>query len=249
MIAHWDVPAGGARDRAAASTWDGLAGGKVQRTGRYAFRLVGRAGWRPAQRRRSTSRAIASRSSGRRSSGPASAAFGGGRGHQGQDTFAACGTPLVAAHGGVVKYAGYHGRAGNYLVIDDEGVGHRLRLHAPARRRRWSRPATACGPGSRSASSATPAPPARCHLHFEIWTAPGLVLRRARRSTRCRRCAPGASTRLGGPGARPRRRGPCPRVSAPAPSRGARGPSRSRRRAAAGRPDAGPPRAPGSRVP
>ena len=49
--------------------------------------------------------------------------FGGGRGHQGQDNFARCGTRLAAARGGKVQYAGYHGRAGNYVVIDGAGTG------------------------------------------------------------------------------------------------------------------------------
>ena len=50
--------------------------------------------------------------------GTGAAAFGGGRGHQGQDTFAACGTPLVAARGGVVKFNDIQSAAGNYLVVD-----------------------------------------------------------------------------------------------------------------------------------
>ena len=41
-----------------------------------------------------------------------------GHTHQGQDVFAACGTKLVAAHGGKVQYRGYQSAAGNYLVID-----------------------------------------------------------------------------------------------------------------------------------
>ena len=36
---------------------------------------------------------------------------------------AACGTPLVAARGGAVQYAGYEGSAGNYVVIDGRGTG------------------------------------------------------------------------------------------------------------------------------
>ena len=37
---------------------------------------------------------------------------------------AACGTPLVAARGGTVQYAGYQGAAGNYIVIDGKGTGY-----------------------------------------------------------------------------------------------------------------------------
>ena len=59
---------------------------------------------------------------GRHGYGEAEARFGGGRGHQGQDVFAACGTPLVAVRGGNVQVRDYHGRAGNYLVIDGAGT-------------------------------------------------------------------------------------------------------------------------------
>ena len=80
--------------------------------------------------------------------GEFAAKFGGGRGHQGQDVFAACGTPLVAARGGIVKFKQYHSRAGYYLVIDGEQHRRRLRLHAPARRPRSSTRASACAPAS-----------------------------------------------------------------------------------------------------
>ena len=36
--------------------------------------------------------------------------------------FAKCGTPLVAARGGQVKFKQYHAAAGNYLVIDAAGT-------------------------------------------------------------------------------------------------------------------------------
>ena len=80
--------------------------------------------------------------------GEFAAKFGGGRGHQGQDVFAACGTPMVAARGGIVKFKQYHSRAGYYLVIDGERTGYRLRVHAPARRPRSSTRASACRPAS-----------------------------------------------------------------------------------------------------
>src|SRR6476646_9216701 len=46
-----------------------------------------------------------------------------GHTHQGQDIMAACGTPLVAARGGVVKANKYHPAAGNYLVINGDHTG------------------------------------------------------------------------------------------------------------------------------
>ena len=151
-------------------TWDGTAGGKVQRDGRYAFRVfaqsasgatassqVPAASRRASPRAPSSSSATSSRSAAPTPWAPARRAFGGGRGHQGQDTFAKCGTPLVAARGGVVKFKQYHSRAGHYIVIDgdDEGYDYaymhlrdavarrpgRPRLHRPADRlRRRHRP-------------------------------------------------------------------------------------------------------------
>ena len=55
--------------------------------------------------------------------GSAARRFGGGRGHQGQDIFAACGTPVVAARGGKVAFKQFHARAGHYIVIDGAGTG------------------------------------------------------------------------------------------------------------------------------
>ncbi len=48
--------------------------------------------------------------------------FGAGRGHQGADIGAACGTPLVAALPGKVRNRAYQSAAGNYVVIDVAGV-------------------------------------------------------------------------------------------------------------------------------
>ena len=62
---------------------------------------------------------------GRHDFGGAGARFGAGRAghiHQGQDMFARCGTPLVAARGGRVKFKQYHAAAGNYIVIDGDGT-------------------------------------------------------------------------------------------------------------------------------
>ena len=44
--------------------------------------------------------------------------LGAGRGHQGQDILARCGTTVVAARGGRVYYRKYQSAAGNYVVIN-----------------------------------------------------------------------------------------------------------------------------------
>ena len=49
--------------------------------------------------------------------------FGGGRGHNGQDMFAACGTPVVASQGGKVREAGYHPVGGNFVVLTEKETG------------------------------------------------------------------------------------------------------------------------------
>jgi murein DD-endopeptidase MepM/ murein hydrolase activator NlpD len=169
VVMHWDVPAV-PPETAQRVAWDGIAAGVVQPDGAYAFR-ISVAGLAPAD--------AAFDFFGERFPilgpvrfGTGVAAFGGGRGHQGEDTFASCGTPLVAARGGKVKYAGYHARAGNYLVIDNEGVGTDyvyMHLRDVALVRTGDRVRTGQPIGFVGQTGAA----SGCHLHFEIWTAPG----------------------------------------------------------------------------
>ena len=97
--------------------------------------------------------------------------FGGGRNHKGQDVFAKCGTPLVAALSGVVTFKKFQDLAGNYVVIKaDDGTGQAyMHLAAPATVERGQRvvagqPIGRVGDTGRASG---------CHLHFELWTAPG----------------------------------------------------------------------------
>ena len=109
---------------------------------------------------------------GRHGYGEAEARFGGGRGHQGQDVFAACGTPLVAVRGGNVQVRDYHGRAGNYLVIDGAGTTFDYvyaHLRDPARVDVGERVFTGQPIGFVGRTGHATA----CHLHFEIWSGPG----------------------------------------------------------------------------
>ena len=98
--------------------------------------------------------------------------FGGGRGHSGQDMFAACGTPVVASQGGTVRKAGYHPVGGNFIVLTEEVTGldavymhlaHRPRLHAREAVETDQRIGSVGDTGNASG----------CHLHFELWTEPG----------------------------------------------------------------------------
>jgi murein DD-endopeptidase MepM/ murein hydrolase activator NlpD len=99
------------------------------------------------------------------------AGFGGGRGHQGHDVFARCGTPLVAARGGKVKHVAFQGNAGHYVVIaTDNGTDHaymHLRERSPLTK--GQRVATGQLVGRVGDTGRAHG----CHLHFEQWTAPG----------------------------------------------------------------------------
>ena len=107
--------------------------------------------------------------------GGAGARFGAGRTghtHQGHDVFARCGTPLLAARAGRVRYAGYHRAAGHYIVIDGalpnvDYVYMHLRS-TPLFRTGASVPA-----GARLGDVGETGNARGCHLHFELWSAPG----------------------------------------------------------------------------
>ncbi|MEX2448533.1 MAG: peptidoglycan DD-metalloendopeptidase family protein [Solirubrobacterales bacterium] len=183
--------------------WDGaVAGGRPAPNGRYSFRIVPQAGGQEARRafqlsvrkalrlaRRSTGSSAAARALslsfelygfafpvlGPHDYGSSGARFGAGRSghtHQGHDVMARCGTPLVAARGGRVRYSGYQSAAGNYIVIDSRGSGYdtaymHLLKPSPLKAGMSVRTGEPIGVvGSTGSSTA-------CHLHFEIWTAPG----------------------------------------------------------------------------
>jgi murein DD-endopeptidase MepM/ murein hydrolase activator NlpD len=164
-------------------SWDGTVGGVLQKEGRYAFRVtaVSASGVRavPAQVKKGVVNPAAFRFlrhefpiRGPHGYGEFAARFGGGRGHQGQDTFAACGTPLVAARGGKVKFKQYHSRAGHYLVIDGARTGidyTYMHLRSPALVDAGDRVRTGqlIGYVGRTGDASG------CHLHLEMWTAPG----------------------------------------------------------------------------
>lgn len=104
--------------------------------------------------------------------GGAATVFGANRGHQGNDMFAACGTPIVAASAGTVKVNTTQSRAGNYVVITDTPSGEdHVYMHMESR--------STLVVGSRVEAGGTvgyvgdSGRADGCHLHFEIWTAPG----------------------------------------------------------------------------
>lgn len=98
--------------------------------------------------------------------------FGAARDHEGQDVFARCGTPLHAARGGRVQTNDVHSAAGNFLVIDGKSTkmdfvyAHMLR-RSPLREGTRVRTGQVVGKVGQSGNASG------CHLHLELWSAPG----------------------------------------------------------------------------
>ena len=112
---------------------------------------------------------------GRHDFGSSGSQFGAGRSghsHQGHDLFAKCGTRMVAARGGRVQYQGYHGAAGNYVVIDGAGTTNDyvyMHLAEPSPFQAGDRVYT----GQRIGAVGETGNAQGCHLHFELWADPG----------------------------------------------------------------------------
>jgi hypothetical protein len=164
--------------------WDGtMADGRPARNGIYSFR-IGPQGIPVAARAATSSTALALSFSlygyafpilGAHEFSLDGGRFGAGRSghtHQGQDVMAECGVPLVAARGGSVQYAGYEANAGNYVVIDGKGTPYdfmyaHLAEPSPLQTGETVRTGQPIGiVGDTGDASA-------CHLHFEMWGAPG----------------------------------------------------------------------------
>jgi murein DD-endopeptidase MepM/ murein hydrolase activator NlpD len=178
VVAHWDVGAIPAQT-VQSIVWDGTTAGQPAPEGRYEFHVV------QAQSDASVRAA---------QSPPAAAGFlylghvfpvrgahtyGDGFGvprkghtHQGVDVMAACGLPLVAARGGVVKYKGTHSAAGNYMVIDGDKTGIDtvyMHMREPSMLKKGDTVLTGQPIGFVGRTGDATA----CHLHFEEWSAPG----------------------------------------------------------------------------
>lgn len=93
--------------------------------------------------------------------------------HRGQDVPAACGTTLVAAEGGRVIWRGYQsGGAGNYLVIRSATSG-RDEVYMHMRSQPLYGNGQTVATGARIGYVGETGDATGCHLHFELWTAPG----------------------------------------------------------------------------
>jgi murein DD-endopeptidase MepM/ murein hydrolase activator NlpD len=175
LVRSWTVEAtpGGPNSVA----WDGRGTAGVAGAGTYAFR-VGAEATGAATEAPDTQASFAFADHlfpirGRHNLGyTATNGFGGGRGHKGQDMFARCGTRLAAARGGRVQYAGYQAAAGNYAVIDGAGTGVDyvyMHMRAPALVKSGQRVFT----GQQIGEVGETGRATGCHLHFEMWSAPG----------------------------------------------------------------------------
>jgi murein DD-endopeptidase MepM/ murein hydrolase activator NlpD len=98
--------------------------------------------------------------------------LGGGRGHQGQDVFAKCGTKIVAARGGRVQTADYQSAAGYYVVIDGVKTGNDY-MYAHMEKRGRPADGSRVHTGEVIGYESDTGDASGCHLHFELWSAPG----------------------------------------------------------------------------
>ncbi|PTL60294.1 M23 family metallopeptidase [Paraconexibacter algicola] len=166
-VRSWPVAAG-----TGAIRWDGTVERAVVPDGRYELRLRGQATATQA----STPTVIVHDAifpiRGRHDLGQsATNDFGGARGHGGQDMFAACGTPLVAVRPGVVQFEATQDRAGNYLVLRDATGQSYAYMHM--RDRALVEKGDRVRAGQRIGYIGETGRASGCHLHFELWTAPG----------------------------------------------------------------------------
>jgi len=97
--------------------------------------------------------------------------FGGGRGHQGTDHFAKCGTPLAAWTSGVVQFNAFQGAAGNYVVVQRADGQSYAYMHM--RERSPVKVGAKVFAGQRLGRVSDSGHASGCHLHIELWTAPG----------------------------------------------------------------------------
>ena len=171
-------------DAVTSVSWNGRLGSAGAKPGRYAFRLTASEGSgatvRSAKVEDSTRDAFDLYDNifpvrGRHDYGARGARFGTGRvghSHQGQDVFAGCGAPLVAARGGRVKFKQYHAAAGYYLVIDAAGSDEDYAYMHMAEPSPFA-PGDRVYTGQRIGAVGDTGNARGCHLHFELWRGPG----------------------------------------------------------------------------
>jgi murein DD-endopeptidase MepM/ murein hydrolase activator NlpD len=183
VVKTW-APAPPATGEVKSVSWNGRLGRAAATPGRYSFRLT--AATPTGAVARSAQTGDLERDAfdlydhvfpvrGKHDFGGSGAHFGAGRSghsHQGHDVFASCGTRMVAARGGRVQFTQYHAAAGHYIVIDGDGsdVDYAyMHLAEPSPFKAGDRVFTGQQIGAVGDSGNAQG----CHLHFELWGAPG----------------------------------------------------------------------------
>jgi murein DD-endopeptidase MepM/ murein hydrolase activator NlpD len=107
--------------------------------------------------------------------GDEGARFGAGRAghiHQGQDVFAACGTPLVSVTNTKVLLTGFQRSAGNYAVLRYKAMRHDY-MYAHMATAPLVTKGQKLAPGQQVGTVGDSGNASGCHLHFELWKRPG----------------------------------------------------------------------------
>jgi murein DD-endopeptidase MepM/ murein hydrolase activator NlpD len=87
--------------------------------------------------------------------------------HSGTDLAASCGTPIYAAHGGQVIYAGWNGTLGNYILIN-HGEGISTGYAHIANNHTFVHVGEQVSTGTHIADIGMTGGATGCHLHFEV---------------------------------------------------------------------------------
>ena len=108
---------------------------------------------------------------GRHSYGTETNRFGGGRHHGGQDVFAKCGTALVAVFDATVQHVAFQSRAGNYVVL--QGMDGQSYAYMHMQQKAEVAEGESVLASEQVGRVGDTGHATGCHLHFELWTAPG----------------------------------------------------------------------------
>ena len=100
--------------------------------------------------------------------------IGAGRDHQGQDIMSDCGNEVVAAKAGRVRFVDYQASgAGHYVVIKGKGRKDYDYVYMHMLKRLSVREGERVEAGEQIGLVGSTGRSSACHLHFEMWSAPG----------------------------------------------------------------------------
>ncbi|CAN5548501.1 hypothetical protein BH10ACT11_BH10ACT11_05380 [soil metagenome] len=151
--------------------WDGKTqSGKQAPNGKYKFKVGALRGSAPKAKPK-TAFGLYSHEFPLRAKHSYGDGFGSGRGHEGQDVFARCGSKIVVARGGKVTFNKFQSAAGNYVVIDGKGTNHDY-MYAHLRKRSPLKTGKHVKTGQFLGNVGQTGDAVGCHLHFEFWKGP-----------------------------------------------------------------------------